>query len=445
MTRRKIRVCGFGLIGVLAYTASAAAQGAPPPAPAPNTATVETHGAATVAVAPAAPPPAEPAPILAPAAPAAPPAPPADAAPPPPPPAAFVAPKLESPNATIKLGLLAQPQFEAVGSAAQSKGSYNLYVRRVRLLLGGTLFGKFDYFFDTDSPNLFKGDATGAKVGPGIIVQDIFVTYKPYEDYFKVDMGYMLPPLSHNAVQGATTLYGLDYFANTFRHAGVFGNANDIGRDAGLQLRGVVAGGHLEYRAGVFQGLRKAATATEVNARNIFRYAGRLQLNVFDPETAFFYSGTYLGKKKILSVGASYDFQDNYHHWSVDGFLDMPLGDDGITAQVNLVKWNGGDFLQNPPVAPATVPTARLPNQTAFMGEAGYRIGAVQLSPMVRFEYRNLPDAGVATNEARYGLGLAYWPFGHNVNLKAFYNRVQPKPAPHGYNQINLQWQLFFY
>ena len=48
-------------------------------------------------------------------------------------------------------------------------------------------------------------------------------------------------------------------------------------------------------------------------------------------------------------------------------------------------------------------------------------------------------------DEARYGLGLAYWPYAHNVNLKAFYNRIQPKPDLHGYNQFNLQWQLYFY
>jgi hypothetical protein len=273
----------------------------------------------------------------------------------------------------------------------------------------------------------------------------VFVTYKPYEDYFKVDAGYMLPPLAHNAVQGATTLYGLDYFANTFRHAGAFGNANDVGRDAGVQLRGVIADGHVEYRAGVFQGLRQAATATQVNARNGFRYAGRLQLNAFDAETAFFYAGTYLGKKKILSVGASYDFQNDYHHWSVDGFLDMPVGSDGITAQVNFVKWNGDAFLQIPPVAPATAPTPSLPNQTAFMGEAGYRIGAAEISPIVRFEYRRFVDAAPAKHEARYGIGAAYWPYGHNINLKVFYNRVQPNTSPHGFNQVNLQWQLFFY
>jgi hypothetical protein len=426
MPRRRILAYGVGLIGILGAP-SAIAQPAAPPDAAPPPATEP------------APPPASPpaAPVAAPAAADAPPAPaatPIDVAPAP---TTFVPLKIESPLASIKLGFLAQPTFEALGNPnpALSGTSYNLYLRRIRLLVGGTLFGKVDYFFDTDSPNLFKANAEGVKAAP-LGVQDAFVTFKAYEDYFKVDAGYMLPPLAHNAVQGAGTLYGLDYFANSFRHANVFNSEGDVGRDTGVQLRGLVADGHLEYRVGAFQGWRDPATPTDVAARNFFRVAGRLQLNVLDPETGFFYQGTYLGTKHILSFGASYDFQSSYHHWSLDGFLDTPLGPGALTAQVNVVKWNGGDLLA----------AGALPNQTAFMAEAGYRIDAVQLSPIVRFEYRNAVDQTAAVpDEARYGLGLGYWPYGHNVNLKAFYTRIQPKPDLRGYDQFDLQWQVYFF
>ena len=45
----------------------------------------------------------------------------------------------------------------------------------------------------------------------------------------------------------------------------------------------------------------------------------------------------------------------------------------------------------------------------------------------------------------RYAGGLAYWCYGHNSNLKLFYTRIQEDGAPHGANQINLQWQIFIY
>ena len=59
----------------------------------------------------------------------------------------------------------------------------------------------------------------------------------------------------------------------------------------------------------------------------MFRAAGRVQVNLMDPETGFFYAGTYLGTKKILSIGASFDFQDAqdqtaYKYFAGDVFVD---------------------------------------------------------------------------------------------------------------------------
>jgi Phosphate-selective porin O and P len=443
---RKFQVCALGLISAFGYTTSAFAQvAADAPhtgAPAAPTAPADSKAEPNVVAEPAAPaaPPIAPEPTPVPAGPAP------DA----PPPTAFESLKIESKNgsANLKIGLLLQPQYEAIGSSnpAFDGASQNLFLRRTRLLVGGTLFGKLDYFFETDAPNLFKGDTvgtggaapvppTGQKAGFGIGVQDAFFTYKAYDDYFKIDAGYMLTPGAHNALQGAGTLLSLDYFSNTFRHSAAFNNAggNPAGRDAGFEFRGLVLDNHLEYRAGLFQGLRRPASATEVADRNMFRLAARVQINVFDAENAFFYAGTYLGKKKVLSVGAAYDTQSDYHHWAVDGFLDMPVGPGGLTAQVNFSKWNGGPFVA-------------LPKQTAFMAEAGYRFDAVPISPIVNFETRKI--SATDATEARYGLGLAYWPYAHNLNLKAFYTRVAPKPtgpAVQGYNQFNLQWQLYFY
>lgn len=342
-------------------------------------------------------------------------------------------------SSSIKLGILFQPQFQSANSATLDKYSNNLYIRRTRILVGGTLFGNFEYFIDTEFANLFlpaagtaaDGSTTFNKATPGMNIQDAFVTWKIMNDMVKLDAGYMLPPLAHNALQGAGTLLSYDYYGFSFQHNNSFGSsASPVGRDTGAQLRGLLLDGMIEYRAGLFQGLRKPPTATEVGARNFFRFAGRIQVNLMDAETGFFYGGTYLGKKKILSVGGSVDIQDKYKYFAGDVFADMPVGPAGsVTAQLNVSHWNGGTFIPG------------LAKQTAVQGEAGFLIAAANLSPIVKVEH--LTGSGTLADQNRYGGGLAYWAAGHNSNVKLFYTYAKTKGASKGTNQINLQWQVY--
>jgi hypothetical protein len=356
-------------------------------------------------------------------------------------------------GSTLKVGLLIQPQFQSLGSTALDGNSYNLFIRRTRLLVAGTLFGAFDYFFDTDYPNLFlaanegptaTAAATTTKATPGMNIQDAFITWKALGDLLKVDAGYMLPPMAHNAVQGAGTLYSWDYFAFTFLSTAntlLGSSASPVGRDLGVQLRGLLLDGHIEYRLGLFQGVRNPETpsalgdtATTVGANNFFRATGRIQINLLDAEPGFFYAGTYLGKKKILSFGFSGDTQSSYHYLAGDIFADLPLGPGVFTAQVDVAHWTGGTF----------IPLAK---ETAVMGEAGYNFDAVHLSPIVHVEHLwggTSPGGITSVDQTRAGGGLAFWPYGHTSNLKAFYTRNTEAGGAHAANQFNLQWQLYF-
>ena len=78
------------------------------------------------------------------------------------------------------------------------------------------------------------------------------------------------------------------------------------------------------------------------------------------------------------------------------------------------------------------------------MGEAGYLFPVVPISPIVRAE-RLLVAAGLPTDTTRIGGGLAYWPYGHTSNLKVFYTRISHGNAAHDYDDIDVQWQLYFY
>ncbi len=71
-----------------------------------------------------------------------------------------------------------------------------------------------------------------------------------------------------------------------------------------------------------------------------------------------------------------------------------------LTAQFNLAHYDGGDFLVGGAIA------APLPDQTSVMGEVGFLINDLDLSPIVRFEHQSIGlDPGDAS-ETRIGGGL---------------------------------------
>jgi hypothetical protein len=375
------------------------------------------------------------------------------APPPPPPPAAPGGLKIDGKDASVKLGFLAQPAYEYLSRTASQDEQYStFFLRRARLLVGMSLGTQFELFFDTESANLGRGGGPTAAAGlpgggtaatVGMSVQDVIVTWKPMDE-FKLDAGLLLIPLSHNGLQGATTLYGWDYFAFSFQQ--ISGLLNYVGRDTGVQARGLVQK-HLEYRLGLFTGRRAPAPAAVMGvtpprqSQAAMRLAARVQYNVFDAESAFFYGGTYGGTKHILSFGAGVDVQKDYMAVAVDGFMDWPVGPDTVTWQFDFVHYQDGTGADA---------WAGIAKQNDLMVEGGYRLGAFQISPIVRFEMAKM-ETPIATspNVTRFGVGLAWWYMNHNANVKLFYTLVKPEAdmvtTLSSYNQINLQTQFYVF
>ena len=385
---------------------------------------------------------------------------------------------IEVPNASIHFGLLAQPQLEVAGGPDATLTSKNLFLRRIRFMVGGTLYKYFEFFFDTDYPNLFKNDSSVTMAGtfknaPGMNVQDAYITVKPLGELIKIDAGFMLPPGPHNGLESAAKLYTTDYFVNTFRRS-IFSDSDPLGsagqnpqgRDLGVQVRWLPLGGHIDVRGGVFQGIRNnpvPGPPAEVGDYNIFRLAGRVQINLLDAEPGFFYQGTYLGSKRIASFGGFYDYQHQdagatnatYKYYGGDAIVDLPVGPGILTAQADYVRWNDETGITITSLDMVT----SVPTNTAFMVQAGYLIAPIMLSPFVQYEHLVAPDtAGTDANgnavlipdptnpsENRYSGGLSFWPYGHNMNLKVLGAHVTRNPAPHAFNQINVQWQLYFF
>lgn len=325
-------------------------------------------------------------------------------------------------DVNFKFGFLLQPQADWTQDAATKGYAQNLFARRIRLLVGGQIAKNVTFFFETDSPNLGKV-ASGAKTTSGLIVQDAFVSWK-LADEFTLDAGLFLTGIAHNSLQSAASLTAIDYGAYSFLYSGATVLNNVVGRDTGFQARGYLASKKLEYRAGVWQGARDAAS------RQALRTTARVQYNFLDADTGVFYTGSSLGKKKIFAIGGGYDAQKDYKSYALDAYYDHPLGPGALTAQLDYIHYDGGKFLP-------------LAKQGTIYAEAGYYISSAKVMPYLTYGTKDVANTNTG-DDKRYSIGLGFYPAGQNFNIKAAYGKIDPKVG-NSVNQFTIQMQAFYF
>lgn len=152
-----------------------------------------------------------------------------------------------------------------------------------------------------------------------------------FSDQFNIWAGRFLPPSDR------ANLYG-PYYAN---HWGVYRDGvqdgypfETEGRDDGVMYWGQF--GIAKVSAGVFdvQGLSKGSSD--------MLYAGRVQLDFWDPEGGYYLNSTYYGEKDLLAVGVAAQTADGDNAYSVDFLLEKKLANSGVvTVEAEYAKYDG--------------------------------------------------------------------------------------------------------
>ena len=199
----------------------------------------------------------------------------------------------------------------------------------------------------------------------------------------------------------------------------------------GFQARGFFAKDRLQYRVGAFSGERDA------NGHNSMRTAGYVQYDFFDREKGYLFTGTALGKQKILAVDAGFDKQSSYRGFSANVAADIPVnGGDEVAGQVQYYHYDG----QNKFTA--------IPNQNDFMLEAAYYAHKVKVQPFLKYEGQAFVAAANATKDIdRFGMGANYYIRGQNLKWTCQYLRAMPKNGSplKPTNEFTVQLQLMYY
>ena len=398
------------------------------------------------------------------------------------------------PDQWLQVHFLLQAQYQSAAiwdkneSETDSDATWDstFRLRRARIILKGQVAKNVSFFVETDDYNRGGRNNSGAAggSGEGTFIQDAYVDFNIAPE-FKIAMGMILLPFMHHNRQSAVSLLGVDYNTDVVK----FMN-NRVWRDTGIEVRGILAGGVVDYRIGVFQGQERdldirndggISHSDDLNEDAAPRFVGRIQLNFMDAEDGFFYSGNYLGKKKILSIGGGIDYQhnsgidydnatstfncvDDYFAWTLDFTVDQPLAPGTVFAlQGAYVHIDNGWSRSTVVSDPVNVTNGAIDTEykyTYYGEEYGYFIQAGLLlmntfQPVIKYSTWVQKDkTSNGDNTSTYlTFGLNYFINGHNANIKIEYrhplgedesqNPSVDQIDTSGQQQVTLQAQIF--
>lgn len=267
-----------------------------------------------------------------------------------------------------------------------------------------------------------------------------------FNDLLNIWAGRFLPPSDRSNLDGPYYLNTWD-FPFVQQYPAIF-----AGRDNGAAVWGQIGGGKFKYQVGAFEGTGDVidpgpdgilGTPDDIpgpNGADNLLYAGRLVLNLWDPEPGYYNSSTYYGAKNILALGAAAMVQHNavgdlanpgdFTGWNIDALAEKKLGGSGV------VSLEGAYYSYDRDKA--------APDSDGYFVLGSYllpqKIGVGQFQPMVRYQSLDTDQVGV---QIRQEYGLNYIIDGHNARISAVFGIEDPAAGdPFNLFRIGLQVQL---
>jgi len=234
----------------------------------------------------------------------------------------------------------------------EADSGMDFFLHRGLFRLGGNYTDFVRFFFQTEASLATDDDAS-------LRVSDASLNVH-YREIAQLIMGLQRVPVNRSiltsddalmafdrpGITGYNLTWGLrgrvefDTAALRNTNSGIHGPYQD--RDLGATLFGAFSTSdrfHFKYYAGIYRGVHKST-----DDKDNPRFAGRVQINLFDPEPGYENRGMYLGTKKTIAIGYSNDLQNdvvadanngkgaNYNALNqIDLFIEYPLGSGSAT------------------------------------------------------------------------------------------------------------------
>ncbi len=338
----------------------------------------------------------------------------------------------------IKAGMRVQAWYQYVEDGKgdnHDKALNDFMVRRAYFYIKGQATEKMGFFAHLAADRIGQDglDKPSVGLGSGFAVRDAWVNYK-FNDACTFQFGRMYIPFTR--FFGTESTFGLLTLEIPFTQGGVRGApffTSKVGRDDGVVIWGNPFEGLLQYRFGVSEGVESNVENPDDN----LRFTGRVSVNLLEPEKGWYNKGSYLGKKKVLAMGAGYDYQqglildgmDNQNNeaWTTDIFFDYPVGEGAVTAELSYVN------LKNSTQALGFSRLVKGKDAQIYYIQAGYlfpgQIGPGRVQPYFRYEHMDVKDAPDTSFPCA---GVNYFIKGHSAKFTLDWTLVHQKEKIHG-------------
>jgi len=309
----------------------------------------------------------------------------------------------------VSVGAGLRTSFRAVEDAAASGDDYSkdFEVENIRLYVNGQAHRYVKLTFNTErEPN------------SNVRILDVIGRLE-FSDTMNFWVGRFLPPSDRSNLDGPFYLSTWD-FPFVQAYPAIF-----AGRDDGAAFWGQIQGGQFKYQVGAFQG-----RDDEPNDEDNLLYAGRLTLNLWDPEPGYFNSSTYYGDKDIFAIGLVGMFQEDgagtaanagdFTGWSVDVLIEKNLGGTGVATLEGAYYNYDLDDVSDPSL---------VQGESFFVLGAWLfpqKIGFGRFQPHVRYQHFDRDETnavGSRGDRERIDFGVNYIISGHDARISVVYSK----------------------
>ncbi|MGE5174227.1 MAG: selenite/tellurite reduction operon porin ExtI [Betaproteobacteria bacterium] len=302
----------------------------------------------------------------------------------------------------------------------------DIYFRRNRLMMSGQMTDIYGFYAAIQ----FVGDE---RIFPETVSEtprkdfDVIDTFlvADYTDAFRIRAGLTKDPLIREDNENCFAPLSVDrsYF--------VYTDLTRLNRDFGVVVWGNLADALVQYRLAAMKG------NDDINdPKSTLRYTARVHLSLLDPEYSLVYSGTYLGKKKVLTVGAGYqtesdavygnvagkDLVKDYQAYTYDVFFEYPTPAGTFTVSGAYLKEDFDGAYKGTDPDPRSIGING--EKKGWYTKAGYMLPDSDLQVFGRYEkWRFAELVGIFDQEIKWtAVGLNYYFRGQDMRFTLEYS-----------------------